>query len=525
VYLVGAGPGDPGLITVRGLECLRMADVVVYDRLASSDLLHEAKEGAILLSVGKETGHHPIPQPEINQKLVELARAGKTVVRLKGGDPFVFGRGGEEAEALVEAGIPFEVIPGVTSAVSVPAYAGIPVTHREGASSFAVITGHEDPRKPDTTIAWDKIATGVDTLVFLMGLSRLPLIVEQLLKHGRPADTPVAVVRWGTRPEQLTVMGRLADIVETVSRAKVQPPTVVVVGSVVRLREKLRWFDTKPLFGLRVLVTRSREQAGQLSALLARHGAYPIEFPVIATEPVADFTALDAALSRLAANDWVIFTSVNGVRAVVSRLRQRGQDVRAFGAARLCAIGPATAAEVERSGLRVDFVPKEYVAESIAAGIGDVVGKRILLPRSAIAREALAVDLRRRGALVEEVAAYRTTLPKGTRSEAIRARLAARELDMVAFTSSSTVRHFAELIRQRSVDIGGNGGSPTDGRSDLVSLLEGVTIACIGPVTAKTAEEFGLHVAIRAKEFTIPGLVDAIVKWREGSVADVSRER
>jgi uroporphyrinogen III methyltransferase/synthase len=351
------------------------------------------------------------------------------------------------------------------------------------------------------------------------------LIVEQLLKHGRPADTPVAVVRWGTRPEQLTVMGRLADIVETVSRAKLQPPTVVVVGSVVRLREKLRWFDTKPLFGLRVLVTRSREQAGQLSALLARHGAYPIEFPVIATEPVADFIALDAALSRLAANDWVIFTSVNGVRAVVSRLRQRGQDVRAFGAARLCAIGPATAAEVERSGLRVDFVPKEYVAESIAAGIGDVVGKRILLPRSAIAREALAVDLRRRGALVEEVAAYRTTLPKGTRSEAIRARLAARELDMVAFTSSSTVRHFAELIRQRSVDVGGNGGSPADGRSDLVSLLEGVTIACIGPVTAKTAEEFGLHVAIRAKEFTIPGLVDAIVKWREGSVADVSRER
>ncbi|MDO8673711.1 MAG: uroporphyrinogen-III C-methyltransferase [Dehalococcoidia bacterium] len=512
VYLVGAGPGDPGLITVKGLECIREADVLVYDRLASPDLLKEARLDAERVFVGKASSQHTLTQDQINKLIVDRAADGKVVCRLKGGDPFLYGRGGEEAEELIAAGLHFEVVPGVTSAIAVPAYAGIPVTHRDLTSSFAVITGHEDPNKIDSSIAWDKISTGIGTLVFLMGVENLSYIVEQLTKNGRPADTPVALIRWGTRMEQETVTGTLANIVEKVRKAKLRPPAVTIVGEVVGLRQKLRWFDNKPLFGKRVLVTRTRDQASALSSLLRSHGAYPVEFPTIKIEPPADFAQMDAAIERLGEYDWVVFTSANGVKSMISRLASLGQDVRAFGKAKLSAIGPATAKELTRYGLRVDLMPEEYVAQSIIDRIGDVVGKRILLPRADIAREMLVVELNKRGAMVDEVAAYRT-VQVDSMDAGIVQMLNDGVIDVITFTSSSTVQNFLSLLEANCELAGEN-------RAQWLSdLFSAVTIACIGPITAKTAVELGLRVDIVAEDYTIPGLVEAIVareRQREG---------
>lgn len=492
VYLVGAGPGDPGLITVRGAACLRRADTVVYDRLVAPELLAYAPEHAERIYVGKASSDHTLPQAEINRLLVERARAGRCVVRLKGGDPFVFGRGGEEALALVEAGIAFEVVPGVSSSIAAPAYAGIPLTHRGVAASFAVHTGHRaagaDPAGPDGGQA------AADTLVYLMGVENLEAIAAELLAAGRAADTPAALIHRGTTPRQRTVIGRLDNIVE-LARG-VPPPALLVVGQVVALRDRLNWFEARPLAGRRILVTRTRSQAGELAALLAEEGAEAIEFPTISIEPVADAAALDAAL--LAAYDWIVFTSANGVQAAWARLAALGRDARAFAGARLCAIGPATAAELARRGLIADFVPAEYVAEAVVAGLDVAAGQRVLLPRADIARPDLAEGLRRRGARVDEVVAYRTRIagPADPRAAEIAAMLARGEIDALTFTSSSTVRGFAAALGLA------DGGRPRGWAWPRV--------ACIGPITARTAREMGAPVDVVAETYTLPGLVAAL---------------
>ncbi|MBI4319168.1 MAG: uroporphyrinogen-III C-methyltransferase [Chloroflexi bacterium] len=504
VYIVGAGPGDPGLITVKGLDCLRRADVVVYDRLIDKRLLDQAKPGSQLSYVGKESSKHTVPQEKINALLVAAAQEGKTVVRLKGGDPFVFGRGGEEAEALAAERIPFEIVPGVTSAVAVPAYAGIPITHRDYNSQITVITGREDPGKARSSIDWGGVAASAGTLVFLMGMHNLASIVEQLVQGGRAPETPVALTRWGTFLSQETLVGTLADIVERVKQTAFLPPAVIVVGEVVGLRDKLRWFDNRPLFGKHVLVTRSREQAGALSELLEAYGAQPVELPAVQIEPPSDVARVDRVIEVLDSYDWVIFTSANGVKWFIDRLYERGLDARAFRAARVGAIGPATAARLGRYGIRPDFVPEEYVAEAVAAGLKwlGVEGRRILLPRAEVAREVLVVELRRAGATVDDVAVYRTVAGKGL-DPSVERMLLEGKLDVVTFTSSSTVKNLLAAL-----DEAGDAGS-----ASAIDLLEGAAVACIGPITAMTAKEMGLKVDIVAREYTVKGLVEAIEEY------------
>ena len=499
VYLVGAGPGDPKLITWRGWELLRKADVIVFDRLVSTKLLDLAKRSAEIIFSGKSPGCHTLTQREICGLLIDKAEAGAgIVVRLKGGDPFVFGRGGEEAEALAAAGIPYEVVPGVTSAVAAPAYAGIPVTHRDYASSMAIITGNEDPLKEDSSIAWEKIATGADTLVFLMGMSNLPEIVAQLIANGRTRSTPVALIRWGTRPEQATLTGTLADICQKAAASAFTSPAVIIVGMVVALRDKLSWFESKPLFGKRIVVTRSREQASRLSEKISALGGEPLEFPAIALTEPADWTPLDRSIEELASFQWVIFTSVNGVKCFFNRLKHLGKDVRALYRARLCAIGPKTRAEMEKYGLIVDYVPEEYRAEQIAAGLRDKIaaGERVLLPRAAEARQVLPEQLRQMGALVTEVDIYRTTLAKGQEAQ-LRDILRRGDVDLITFTSSSTVRNFLRLV----------------GDDFFHSSAKTPAVACIGPVTADTARGLGLSVDVMAKSYTIDGLMEAILEY------------
>jgi len=491
VYLVGAGPGDPGLITVKGLACLQKADVVVHDRLLNPGLLRQAPQGCEMIDVGKSPQRHTLPQEAINALLVEKALAGKVVVRLKGGDPFLFGRGGEEAEALAEAGVPFEVVPGVTSAIAAPAYAGIPVTHRDHTSTFAVITGHEDPTKADSSLDWQKLATGVGTLVCLMGVGNLPQIVAKLIEHGRDPRTPVAIVQQGTEARQKTVTGTLADIVDKARDADIRPPAVTIVGEVVALREKLRWFDTKPLFGRRVLVTRAREQASALSERLRELGAEPLEYPAIEIAPPKDFGPLDEAIARLSVYDWLILTSTNGVRAFVDRMSEKGTDIQALGRLKIAAIGPATAQALAGHGLRVDYVPEVYTTKEIAAGLRDISGQRVLLPRAERAPKQLAQALRGKGAVVDEVVAYRTLAVDA--ADELKALLDDGQIDIVTFTSSSTVENLVRML---------------DGD---VERLRGPLVACIGPVTARTAKRLGIGVDVVAREHTIAGLVEAIV--------------
>ena len=506
VYLVGGGPGDPGLITVKGRECIRRAEALVYDRLIGDQLLDEAPATCERVYVGKQANRHALRQEEINALLVERCRAGQVVTRLKGGDPFVFGRGGEEAEALAAAGLPFEVVPGVTSAIAAPAYAGIPVTHRALTSSFHVITGHEEPDKAESRLAWEHIAPGHDTLIFLMGMERLEAITSKLIEHGRPATTPVAVVRWGSWTRQRTLTGTLADIAERARAANFEAPAVIVVGEVVRLRERLRWFDTRPLFGRRVLVTRARSQASALSERLAALGAEPIELPTIRIEPPTDEAPLDAAVRRLVDYDWVIFTSVNGVERVFERLTAAGGDARAFGRAKVCAIGPATAAALAARGIRPDRTPAEFVAERVLTAFDDdeLAGARALLPQGQQARDVLAAGLAARGAGVESVVAYRTVAEERPDATVLRL-IREGAIDVVTLTSSSTAENLVAAL----------GGD--------LSGLERSLIVAIGPVTASAAAARGLRVGVTAEEHTIPGLVSAVVdamisgQWAVGS--------
>lgn len=496
VYLVGAGPGDPGLITVKGLECIKKAEVLVYDRLVSKRLLSYVPKNCEMIYVGKLPDRHTLRQEEINQLLVDKGLAGKVVTRLKGGDPYVYGRGGEEGELLRANGVLFEVVPGITSAIAVPAYAGIPVTHRDCTSSFAIITGHEDPTKTESSIAWDKIATGIGTLVFLMGVANLPLIVKNLLDNGRSATTPVALIRWGTRPEQEVLTGTLADIVARVEEAGFTSPAIIIVGEVVKLRQTLSWFEEKPFFGKRVVVTRSREQASDLSRRIEELGGEAWEFPAIEIIPPLDFTPLDQAIAKITTYQWLIFTSVNGVDAFFSRLRHHGGDIRDLKGAKLCAIGPKTKERLEEMCLRVEYVPSEYRAEAVLAGLRGKLhpGEKVLLPRADIARailpETLAAEM---GAEVDDVVAYQTIRGGGDAS-LLKELLAEKMIHYVTFTSSSTVKNFVEML----------------GVQELPHLLAGVKLVSIGPITSAAARDLGLTIDCEATEYTIEGLVAAL---------------
>jgi uroporphyrinogen III methyltransferase/synthase len=493
---VGAGPGDYKLISVKGLDYIKQADTIVYDRLADSRLLDFARPDVELIYVGKASSKHAMRQEEINQLLVDKAREGKCVVRLKGGDPFVFGRGGEEALHLLANHIPFEIVPGITSAIAVPAYAGIPVTHRGIATSFAVITGHEDPTKGDSTIQWDKLATGVDTLVFLMGVENLPYITAKLIEYGRDPEVPAAVIQWGTRPEQQTLITTVGKAAQDVAANGITPPAIFLVGDVVALRRELAWFDNKPLFGEKVLVTRSREQASALTTQLEMLGAQCIEAPAITIKPLTDYSRIDAAMDELSAYDWVIFTSVNGVEQFFNRLYDRNLDARALGGCKIAAIGSATAGALERRGIFADIIPGEFRAEGIVLALADTVkpGTKVLIPRAAVARDVLPDKLAEYGAHVDVVPVY-TTETGDTNGEALATMLAAGEIDLVTFTSSSTVTNLLKLL--------GQGGA---------ELLRKVKTACIGPITAGTCLANGIQPTVISEEYTIPGLVAAITE-------------
>lgn len=503
VFLIGAGPGDPGLITVKARDILSKAEVVIYDYLAAKRLLDYAPDNAELIYVGKKGGCHIMAQGEINQLIVQRAKEGKVIARLKGGDPFIFGRGGEEAEELVEAGIPFEIIPGVTSAIAVPAYAGIPLTHRRYTTSVAFITGHEDPTKDKSSIDWSRIATGIGTLVFFMGVKNLPFIVENLIENGRDPETPVAVIRWGTTPRQEKVVGKLRNIVELVTAKGLKPPAITVVGGVVELHEKLSWFENKPLFGKRILVTRTREQASELVEKLENLGAACEEFPTIQIVPPDSWEPIDEAITNIQNFDWIIFTSVNGVKNFLRRLGAAGKDLRALGNCKVGAIGPKTAELLVSVCLKPDFVPSEYRAEGIIQGLLElgVKGKRVLIPRAEVAREILPEKLEEAGALVKMVPAYKTIQPEAHAKEDLIQRLKDRELDMITFTSSSTVTNFVDIV----------------GRDNLGLLLDGLDIACIGPVTSETATRNGISTHVMPEQYTIDEMVKEIKKYYTAS--------
>ncbi len=501
VYLIGAGPGDPGLLTVKGREALERADVVVYDRLAHPSLLDYAPASAERVFAGKARGRQELTQDGINGLLVERARAGLRVARLKGGDPFVFGRGGEEALELARSGIPFEVVPGVSSAIAAPAYAGIPVTHRGIAAGFTVVSGSEDPSKPESAVRWADLARSLaaqgGTLVTLMGWASIEKILEALQRAGLSADTPVALVQWGTWNRQRTVTGTLESAAAKGRAAGLAAPVVAVIGEVVSLRDELAWFDNRPLFGKRVLVTRSRTQASRMCELLEDAGAEPVELPAIAIAPPEDSGPLDDAVRRLSAFGWVMFASVNAVDAVFDRLDAQGRDARAFGAAHVGAIGPATAAALERRGIHPDFKPSRSVTPVALEELADLEwrGVPVLLPAADIGRDELADGLTRLGANIERVTAYRTMTPRDASQRALDA--FADGIDIVTFTSSSTVRNLLGLLDE-------NNGPGKD-------ALSGSLIACIGPVTAATARDMGLRVDIEAEEHTVEGLAQSLI--------------
>ncbi|MBC2714712.1 MAG: uroporphyrinogen-III C-methyltransferase [Desulfobacteraceae bacterium] len=498
VYLVGAGPGDTGLLTLKGKSCIEKADVIVYDYLAADELLKYARKDAELIYAGKKGGDHTLTQTRINDLLVEKAKQGHTVTRLKGGDPFIFGRGGEEIEALIEEGLAFEVVPGVTSAIAAPAYAGIPLTHRKFTSTVTFITGHEDPTKKDSSINWKALAENSGTLVFLMGVKNLPNIVTQLRQNGMAPKTPAALVRWGTTTKQQAVTGTLETITENVKAAGLKPPCIIVVGDVISLRKKMKWFENRPLFGKKIVVTRARAQASDMILQLTELGAQCLEYPVIKIVPPENYSAIDAAIENLDAYDWIIFTSVNGVEFFFKRLCQKGKDARSLGNLKTACIGPVTADQLKAYGINTDILPESYRAESIITAFKDetISGKRMLLPRAAEARPILPEELSRMGAKIDEIAAYHTVNDTENTDQLIR-QLEQGDIDLITFTSSSTVTNFKKLI-------------PHD---RFESLLKDTTIASIGPITTETAGKNGFTVHVEAESYTIAGLCEAIVKY------------
>ncbi len=525
VYIIGAGPGDPGLITLKALWILKQADVIVYDYLVSEDIISfrdlklpaaaveagfcegpQERNPVKLIYAGKQGGDHTLTQEEINNRLVEEAAKGQVVARLKGGDPFIFGRGGEEAEFLASRGIPFEVIPGVTSPVAVPAYAGIPLTHRNFTSTVAFVTGHEDPTKAKSDIDWSALA-GIGTLVFLMGIKNLSNIVASLVTAGKDLSTPAALIRWGTSPRQESITGTLGDIVAKATSADFRPPAILVVGQVVSLRETLNWYETKPLFGRGVMITRPRAQAGGFAALLQAEGARVIHFPTIEIIPPASFGQLDQAIDQLKSYQWIIFTSANGVRFFFNRLKERNCDIRDLKGIRICTIGPATAKTIEAMGIRVDLVPESYISEGVVASFRklDIRGMKILLPRAELARDVIPEELGKLGAIVEPVVVYRTISARRDREE-IAGLMDSGQVDVITFTSPSTVKGFREIW-------------------GLAPLQPQVRIACLGPVTGAAAEKAGFKVDIMEDVFTIDVLVEGIREYFSRTVGGPARKK
>jgi uroporphyrinogen III methyltransferase/synthase len=498
VFLVGGGPGDPGLLTVRGADCLARADVVIYDYLVNPALLEHAPAAARRVQVGKHGTGRTLEQEEINAMLIAEAKAGRTVIRLKGGDPFVFGRGGEEAEALEHAGVAWEVVPGVTAAVAAAAYAGIPLTHRDLAATVCFATGHERWDREYSGIDWDALAKPTATAVLFMSVRRLGTNLAKLIEHGRDPQTPAVLVEWGTLPRQRVVSGTLANLEARAAAAGVGPPAVLIVGAVARLRERLAWLERRPLHGRRVLILRARGQAGELAGRLRELGAEPVVLSAIQIAPPESFAPLDEALVRLGAYDWVVFTSQNAVRSVFERLDAAGRDARAFGRARVCAIGDETAAQLRGHGVAPDLVPAEAQAEGLVAAFAreDVEGRRFLLPRAAQARETFPEALRLRGAQVDVVAAYRT-LPADPDPE-IRERVARGELDAALFASASQVVNFFNLF-----------GSPA------ARLLGHALVGAIGPVTAEALRKRGVTVAVVPRQHTTAALAQALANELE----------
>lgn len=517
VYLVGAGPGDPGLLTVKGARLLAIADVVVYDYLANPRLLAHAPT-AQKVYVGKQAASHSMTQDQINAVLIEHGLAGKTVVRLKGGDPFIFGRGGEECLALADAGIPFEVVPGITAAIAAPAYAGIPVTHRDFNSSFTFITGHEREEKyqddetrarlsaeeltakarrheEESDLDWSAIAK-LPCVAFYMGVKSLPRICARLIEHGLSPDTPAATIRWGTHPKQKTVVATVATLPDAVASAGLKPPAITIIGKVVSLRESMNWFETRPLFGQTIVVTRTRQQASDLSTQLEDLGANVIEAPTIETKELRDLSRIHAVLKSAKEYDWIVFTSANGVTATKKYLLDMGLDSRAFGNAKIAVIGSATAAAVrDQLGLRVDLCPQSFVAEALAEELVQqgVTGKRFLLLRADIARPLLRERLQEAGAAeVADVPVYETVPAESLPPELLDA-LAAGEVSAVTFTSSSTAKNFVSLLGP-----------------DYAAQLANVKIVSIGPITSQTLRDLGLPPTAEAKVFNLAGLVEAL---------------
>lgn len=509
VYIVGAGPGDIGLLTVKGLRCLQRAEVVVYDFHLNAQILNYINHDAEFIYAGKRGGQHSKTQAEINRMLVKRAKKGKTICRLKGGDPFVFGRGGEEAEALSKEGIEFEIVPGVSSAVAAPAYAGIPLTHRLYSSSLAVVPGYEDVTKKESSIDWSSLAKGIGTVVFLMTVKNIALVCKRLVENGRHQDTPVAVIRWGTRADQKTIVDKLKNIAKTVKEKDVRPPAVMVVGEVVKLRESLKWYEKKPMFGQRILVTR--EHSGGFEAL-EELGAEIIEFPTVRIVPPANWTELDAAIDRIESYNWIVLTSVNGVKFFFGRLFEVNRDIRDLKGINICAVGLKTAAEIKKYGLKVDLVPEEFNAEGlIEAFIKDVRGQgsgvrdkknseflkgmRFLLPRAKVAREIFPEKVRELGGKVDVVTAYRAVKPE-FHGKRLKRFFKEGKISVATFTSAATFNNFVSIM----------------GR-DASRFLKDVVIAVIGPVTEKAVKKAGLKVSIMPKQATIEAMVKDIINW------------
>ncbi len=498
--MVGAGPGDIGLLTVKGLRCLQRADVVIYDFHLNAQILNYIDHDAEFIYAGKRGGHHTMTQDEINSVIVEKAKEGKKVCRLKGGDPFVFGRGGEEAEALESAGIPFEVVPGISSAVAAPAYAGIPLTHRKYSSTFAVIPGYEDTTKENSAIDWSKLATGVGTLVFLMAVKNIEEVARKLVENGRPKSTPVAIVRWGTRPEQVTLTGTLENIAELVKEKDIRPPAAMVVGEVVKLRDKLRWYEDRPLFGQRVMVTR--EHSGGFERL-EDLGAEVMEFPTIRTVPVDDYTEVDRCINGIERYDWIVLTSGNGVRYFFERLRALEKDIRELKGIKISAVGEKTAAAISKYGILVDMVPESFRAEGLVKAFTDYYRDRqdglkdmhILLPRAEKAREVFPDKIRGLGAHIDVPPLYKAVKPDihGKRMQRF---LRERKITIATFTSAATFHNFCDIMGDEAID-----------------YLKDVAIAVIGPVTKKAIEEKGLKVSIMPEKSTVDAMIHEIIKW------------
>lgn len=495
VHLVGAGPGDPGLITLRGVECLKNADVVIYDYLANEQLLNHAPPAAELIYAGKIGGRHNQDQQEINELLVQKGLAGLRVVRLKGGDPFVFGRGGEECEALVAAGIPFEIVPGVTAALGAAAYSGIPLTHRNFTASVAFVTGQEGRNKDESDIDWERLSLGSGTVVFYMGVTNLRHNMQKMVAHGRSPKTAVALVRWATTHNQQTLIGTVEDIADKAEKTGFKPPAITIVGDVVSLHNKLRWFDNRPLSGREIIVTRAADQAGEFSTMLSEKGALVHECPTIELVEADDWHDLDEAISQLSAFDWLILTSVNAVQFFFQRLSHLEHDSRALSSCRICAVGPKTAASLKSYGIVPDLIPGDYKAEGVVAEFSriDLTDKRILFPHADRARDLIPLELTKLGADVLTPIAYRNVMPERLNPETIFA-LEKRSVDCITFTSSSTVRNLAAML----------------GDDRLVDMLKGVTVASIGPITTKTCHELGLKVDIEPTRYTLEALVTAL---------------